>query len=427
MAVLASGEDVTVLMELGFRVRQFVLDDPVYGLLDGDGRLDGTLDGIDVSDYVMNATMTRGRMDQLSGVSAGTASIELWNGDRRFDPINEASPFWDATKNRSGVVPRRKVTISCDGTPIFTGRITDVDVTYEPSRVGTTVENSIVTISAADDFVLLANAVIVNPITPTEELSGARVSAILDLAEVDYPVASRNIEAGTAVLGGGATYEIAANTNALTYLQAISTAEQGYLYVAADGTLTFTNRATVGFPDVIATFSDAGTGLSYRELSVIYGQEFLYNRVACTVIGGTEQVADDAASQTEFGIATLALSDLLLASDAGALALAEDLLRLYSEPQYRFDTMLVTYADKTSGQRATLNGIDISDMIEVTRTYRNGTPASVTKPYTIERIQHKITPNEHTVQYNLSQTIILSPLILDDPVFGLLDSFNALT
>ena len=122
------GEQITVLMELGFPVNKFTLNDSVLGVLDGEGRLDGTLLGDDVSEYCLAVSTNRGRSDQLQNFNAGTASITLLNNDRRFDPINEDSPYWDPVTGQSGVTPRRKVTILSDGVPIFTGRITDIDI-----------------------------------------------------------------------------------------------------------------------------------------------------------------------------------------------------------------------------------------------------------------------------------------------------------
>jgi hypothetical protein len=71
-----------------------------------------------------------------------------------------------------------------------------------------------------------------------------------------------------------------------------------------NGDLTFTDRLDASFATIAADFSDAGVDIPYNALEVIYGQEFLYNRIQATVQGGTVQVANDAASQAEFGITT---------------------------------------------------------------------------------------------------------------------------
>jgi hypothetical protein len=425
MTTMAWGEDIQIFMELGFPVNPFTLDDAVLGVLDDDF-LDGTLIGDDVSPYAQEVSISRGRSDQLQNFNAGTCSVRLLNRDRRFDPINESSPYWNPVEGKSGVAPRRKVTVFSDGVALFTGRITDIDVSYEPNNPDATTENSYVTITAADDFVLLANTFTESAITPTQELSGTRVTTILDLPEVGYP-ATRDIDAGAATLGGGATFDIDTNTNVLTYLQSVATSEQGYFFVAANGDLTFTDRVAASFASPVATFSDAGTDIPYTSLSVMYGQEFLYNKVVCSVEGGTDQVANDVVSQTEYGISTLNLSGLLLVDDAAALTLATDLLSRYKEPEYRFDRLQTIYNPLGSGDQGTLTGIDVADVVEITRSYPVGTPASVTKEYSIENIRHVISASAHTVEFGPAVADLVYPFTLDDATLGVMDSTNALT
>lgn len=419
------GEEVTVLMELGFPVGGMALDDPETAALDT-AILDGSLIGDDVSSYCQSIKIARGRPDQLQNFNSGTCSIELNNNDRRFDPINQSSPYWNPVLNRSGVTPRRKVTVISNGVKLFVGRITDIDVAYAPTKSGAAYDLGTVQVTAADDFVLLANTYTEAAITPSEELSGARVTSILDLPEVNYP-ATRQVDTGTALLGGGATYEIAANTNVLSYLQQVATAEQGYFYIAADGDLVFTDRIGGTFGTPAAYFSDDGTQLPYSALQVVYGQEFLYNKVLTQIEGGTEQVADDAASQAEYGISTLALTNLLLSSDAAALELAQDLLSKYSQPQYRFDRMVTDFNTLTVGQQGTLANLEIADVVQVARNYNTGSPGSVSLDFSVEAITHTITASGHTIELGLSYVELLLPFILDDTTQGRLDENNALS
>jgi hypothetical protein len=425
MAAMAWGENLQIFMELGFPTEVFTLDSATDGVLDSD-YLDGTLIGEDVSDYAQEVSISRGRSDQLQNFNAGTFSVRLLNRDRRFDPINESSPYWNSTLGTSGVAPRRKVTVFSDGVALFSGRITDIDVSYEPNQPSATSENSYVTITASDDFVLLANTYTSSAIIPTEVLSGIRVTEILDLPEVNYP-STRNIDTGSAALGGGATFNIPANTNVLTYLQEVGASEQGYFFVAANGDLTFTDRIAASFSTPSAYFSDAGTNIAYTSLSVMYGQEFLYNKVVCSIEGGTDQTANDVASQIEYGISTLNLSGLLLVDNAAAFTLATELLDRYKLPEYRFDKLQTIYNRLGAVDQATLTAIDIADVVSITRTYPTGTPASVTKQYSIENIRHVITPSLHTVEYGLAVADLVYAFVLDDAVFGVMDSTNALT
>ena len=410
----AWGETLTVLMELGFPVNVFTLDSATDGVLDQD-YLDGTLIGDDVSGYVQDIRVTRGRQDQLANFSAGSCSITLLNNDRRFDPTNESSPYWDSVLGQSGVTPRRKVTVRLGSEDVFVGRITDIDLSY---ATGKSTDLSTVTINAADDFVLLANTATTQDRTPTEELSGARLDYLLQLPEINYS-GTTSIDTGTATLGA---YQIPSNTNALQYAQAIAESEQGYFFVARDGTLTFTDRISKIFASSVAAFSDDdGTDIKYQTLSVVYGQEFLYNKVLATRQGGTPQIANDAASQTEYGISTLNLDGLLLSSDTAAQTLADDLLELYAEPAYRFDAMSLLVSAKAAGVRNSLNALELGDTVTVERNYQTGSPAQVVKYQTVERLNRVITPNVHRLEIAMSDAYVVFPFILDDAVRGVLD------
>lgn len=411
---LVFGEQITVLAGLGFVGLEFQLDS---SQLNGEDVLDGTIQGVDISQYVQSLTINRGRSDQFSTFRTGTCTLTLINNDRRFDPINTLSPYWNPLTNSSGVTPRRRVQVMSNNVPLFTGRITDIDVEYD-------YQLSTVTITAADDFILLASAFTGAAFTPSAELSGARVTSILDLPEVNYPLATRQIDTGVANLGA---YQVDANTNAGGYLQRVALAEQGLFYVAADGTLTFTDRVTAAFSSPVATFSDAGGGIPYQSLATLYGQEFLYNRVQTTTETGTVQIADDVPSQTEFGVSTLTFDNLLLANDSDALTLANELLDLYKQPEYRFDDLRIMASAQSSENRYLVMSLDMGDVIRVTRTFATGSPATVSDEYAIERITHQITPDRHIVTYGLYVADLVYPLILDDPVFGVLDADNALT
>jgi hypothetical protein len=415
---LASGETLTVLMELGFAVNPFTLNDTDLGVLDDDF-LDGTLQGDDVSDVTQQITINRGRQNQLSQFSAGTCSVTLLNNDRRFDPTNEDSPYWDDTLGQSGVTPRRKVTIKVGSETIFVGRITDLDLSYARGKNS---DISQIVVTAADDFVLLANTATTTAVTPTAQLSGARLSFLLALSEIAYS-GTTDIDTGTATLGA---YQIDANTNALAYAQQIAQSEQGYFFVARDGTLTFTDRATASFASSSGDFSDAqGSGIQYQTLGISYGQEFLYNKIAATRSGSTPQIANDATSQAEYGISTLTLDNLLVSSDAQAADLATDLLDLYADPLFRFNDMGVLVSALSSANRVTCNALELGDTVTVKRNYVSGTPSSVTKYQTVDRLNRTITPSFHRLQVGLSDAFVLNQLVLDDATYGTLDGDNA--
>lgn len=417
---LAWGETLTVLMELGFPVNPFTLDDAGLGVLDT-GILEGTLLGDDVAFLTQQISVNRGRQNQLAQFSAGTCAVTLLNNDRRFDPTNEDSPYYDIGEGRSGVSPRRKVTIRLGNEDIFVGRITDIDLTYGR---GISTDLSTVVITAADDFVLLANTATTVARTPVVELSGARLNFLLNLAEIDFQ-GTTDIDTGTATLGD---FVIEPNTNALVYAQLVAQSEQGFFFVARNGDLTFTDRATAGFAQSVGSFSDdQGTDIKYQVLGISFGQEFLYNKVAATRQTSVPQVANDAGSQTEYGISTLSLDNLLFSNDAQAQDLADELLNLYAEPTFRYENMSLLVSSFSSGNRIICNQLELGNAVTIERNYVSGNPTTVSKVQTVERLNTVITPNFHRLEVGMSEAFVIFPLLLDDITFGILDTDNALS
>jgi hypothetical protein len=86
-------------VEIGFDLSAlggpfFILDDPVQGVLDNtEYTLGGTL-FYDVSEFVRNVSVRRGKSRQLDRFTAGVASVEFNNNSRAFDPENASSPFY---------------------------------------------------------------------------------------------------------------------------------------------------------------------------------------------------------------------------------------------------------------------------------------------------------------------------------------------
>lgn len=420
---LAWGEPVLVTMSVGYLVNQFTLNDPELGLLDGTGVLDGNLEGLDVTEYVMGVSLRRGRSNELAQFEAGSISIVLNNNDRRFDPINESSPYWDATVGRSGVQPRRRVTLRCQDEYLFDGAITAINIDYDGNL-------STCIITAADDFTVLSNQSIETTVTPPVEISGTRITTVLDLPEVNYAADQRNIASGGRDLQA---LPIEAGTNVLQYLQQCAQADQALLFMSRDGVLTYTDPLeVVWYYDVVATFVDAGESLGidkvpYTGIATITDQTFLFNKVIVSKDGGTQVTADNTASQDTFGISTLSLLNLLLENQSDVTDLSTTLLSKYKDPIYRFDDMTFTVNGLDATSREALNKLEIGDSINVVRTFSTGTPATVEAVYQIERLEHQITPTSHTATIGLGDIkTIIYPFTLNDAVFGTLDSTNAL-
>lgn len=422
--VMPWGGTYKVTAEIGF-IAGMELD-----ATDGYGTLDNPLCalyadgvGVDITEDVQEIRITRGRQTQLDEFSAGTCSILLYDQTRKYDPVNTSSIYYNSTAGTSGVTIRRRIKVFYGDTPLFTGRITDIDVEFQPTSLP--ISRSLVTIEAADDFVRFANSRL-EEFNPVSQLGGARITALLALPEINYTDAT-DLATGTITLD---TETIPDQTVLLDYLQDIATTEQGYLFIKGNGALRFSNRLGTVIVTSPFFFSDDGTGdADYETLSVMYGQEQLYNRVVCTPIDSVNPgVADDAASQATYGVSALHLTGLLC-SDAAAQVMADYLLPLYKDPQYRFDSVSVSFAGaKVSvSTQELIIALDLSSVLKIKKSFATGTPTSITQTLSVEGITHTITPTAHNIVFRTAVRQIAYPLTLNDATLGQLTSTNAVT
>jgi len=418
------GGTYKVTADIGFSAG-FTLDDTAgYGTLDDPYcTLYASGIGVDITEDVQEIRIERGRSDQLQEFSASTCSIILGDYSRKYDPVNTASPYYNTVTQTSGVTIRRTVKVFYDATQIFTGRITDIDVLFEPASLPQ--DKATVTLEVADDFVVLANTRI-EEFTPSPQLGGARITTLLALPEVSYTNPT-DLDVGTITL---VAEPIADQTILLDYLQLIARTEQGYLFMTGDGLLRFSNRLTTIISASPFFFADDGTGdADYETLSVLYGQEVLFNRVVCTPIDSLNPgIADDATSQTDYGISALHL-DQLLCSDADAQIMADYLVPLFKDPVYRFDSVSATFAGSkisTITQQAIIN-LDLGSVIKVKKSFATGTPLSISQNLSVEGISHTISPTAHNIVFRTAVRQIASPFTLDSATLAVLDSDNAVT
>jgi hypothetical protein len=379
----------------------FILDDPVEGVLDDP---DNTLSGfvfVDVTNYVQAVNIQRGKSRLLDRYESGTASIVFNNSTRAFDPKYAASPFFGA------IYPRLNIRISANGMIQYTGVIQDWNIEYDPAGP------SFASASCSDRFTNLTQSILPNDYQELQ-LSGARVNAILDLPEVNWPSDARLIGTGQSLLQEDLIPE---NTDALSYLQLIETSEQGQLFIAKDGKLVFHERNYA--PAFDSTFADDGTGIPYAEINVVYGTELLFNRIEANALGDVKSVASDPVSENAYGISTLNLTDLLNESPTEVESMTDYLLSIYKEPEYRFDTLRIALHKLSREEQDEVLGIELSDIIYVKFTPSNLPPA-IDEYSTVIKIDHEVGVAEHFITFSLGSTGA-NALILDSPALGVLD------
>jgi hypothetical protein len=260
----------------------------------------------------------------------------------------------------------------------------------------------------------------------SEELSNVRLSAVLDLPEVDFPIAQRDINTGTQTLGGASAFTVPAGTNVLEYCTRINDAEQGRLFMSRDGDLTFQPRIGNTLSQPVVSFHDDGTNIPFDSLGISFEADQVINRAAVAIAGGNQEIADDAASQAKYFIQTISITDSLLHNDTAALALANYLLS--PEPEARYTAVGTNLNKLTTAQRDTIAIIDIGDTISIEKSFASGSGTTqLAQELSVEGIEHTITVNNgHSVMYFTAPTTIVYELILDDPTYGIIDSTNVL-
>jgi hypothetical protein len=396
-------------VEIGFDLSSlggpfFTLDDPVQGVLDNtEFTLGGTL-FYDVSQFLLGVQVSRGRSRELDRYNAGQTNVVLDNRARTFDPLYSSSPY------AGQIVPHREIRIKSNGSAVFYGVIDDWNLDYSPTG-----DNTAIAI-ASDGFTLLATQSL-SAHTATSQLTGARINAVLDRPEVNWPASSRVIDTGNATLQADIVDD---GTNVLEYLQIIELSEPGNIFIGKDGYFNFQDRSVAVSSSAVTTFADDGSGIDFNNLQVVYGSEQLYNRVVITRNNGTPQIAEDTDSQNQYGISTLNQDNLLLSTDAQSLQLADFLLGRYSEPEYRFEALEIEMANLTTSQQNEVLGLELTQVVEVKFT-PNGIGTAIEKYAQITGITHRTNSISHSVTIGLS-TLDYASFVLDDSVFGLLDS-----
>ena len=389
----------------------FQLNDSFYGVLDTAGR--GTLGGVtmvDLTSLVEAVNINRSRSRQLDQFNAGTATIAFNNDSQILNPNNTASPYYPF------VLPRCPVQILANGISIYTGLVTDWNLDYDISN------QDMMYASCADNFTVLANQKL-NAVTPSTQVTGARINTVLDLAEINYQGA-RSIDTGSSTLGA---YAIDQDTVCLNYLQQVNTSEQGYLFMSANGTLTFKGRSSVLNPVAGATFNTDGTGLPYQTLINQFGDELLYNYIVTQSPAGAVQTTSNAASIALYQAQNYNLLNLLNNTTAEVAGLGNYLLGKYQNPVLRFtglSTQLTALSEANQNIALTL---DLTSICSVVKNFVVGTPATETQTLIVSGVSHSITPGSHIISYTFESTDGNQYFTLNDAIFGTLSTTNLLS
>ena len=310
----------------------------------------------DVSAYIREFSIDRGRQHDLADYQTGTASVLLDNSDDRFNPLNASSPYYGK------ISPFRQIKISAeyDGSTrvLFRGFITAY-----PESFGGQGADSSVRVSCVDAFKIfnlntigargwkLGSSGFSNLGESTrlgyndiQELSSARMSRLLDA--FGWSSSDREISTGDLQVQAGQSV----NDNLLTAMKNVESAEQGQFYMSADGKATFRDRnykRTQQFNSQ-ATFGTGVGELPFSDVITTLDDSKILNLISVTRNGGTEQVLSDTDSIAKYGARENSLSGTLNVTDADALSIAEQRLTQFKETSSRIEGLIVNPLSDTN-------------------------------------------------------------------------------
>ena len=403
---MSNAPDIQVLVgfetTVGFG-NPFQLNSSTYGQLNT-----GTLGGVqlvDLTSMVQSISVTRGRNRELEQFNAGTAALRFYDPTRILDPLNTASPYYPF------VGPRNPVLIFAGGIQIYSGLVGDWNLDY-----GYTETANVTTASCADAFTVLASQTM-DEWTPTAQLSGERIAAVLARPEIRYQ-GGASIDTGNSTLGA---FLVQAGQNVLQYLQNVTASEQGYLFINADGTLVFRGRASALNPTPTIQFTDDGTGIRYQALRNSYGDELLYNYIQTQSPAGAVQTTSDSTSMALYQAQQFSKLDLLNSTTAEVAALGNYLLGRYKNPVLRFTGVETQLAALPASEQAAVLATDLTDIVSVQKSFAAGTPSSVIQTLITSGVSHEIRPGSHVVRFTFESTDANAYFTLNSDIFGVLN------
>jgi len=381
----------------------------------------------------LSATVTRGRLDELGTIQAGTMTVLMDNADGRFSPLNTQSPY------APNILPRRAIRLSAiwqgQTWPVFYGWI-DAWTPVDNSQIDSDMQ-----ISATDWFKWASRQLITA--TFPAQTEGDRIAAVLALTQTgNVPTA---IDPGPELLLPATLVAV----SPLQHIQDVLAAERGIFFQAPDGTLVYHNRhhrftdpymnnPQQFFQQVIGGgYAYGYAPLPYESLEYTLDDRFIYNDVRVQATGTAEPVAKavDIPSQNVYGTNTLTISSpVMAAGQAGYLA--QWLLAAYKDCVPRVTSLTV------DGDANGISPAATPDLWTTMFTYGIGTMFTVSKEAPaaagverrvwIEGVRHTIRPRigGHTVTWNLSDVLTYGPppwQLDQSPLGGISGGSNATT
>lgn len=237
----------------------------------------------DVTTYVFSVDITRGRTDEFSQYSPGSASVVLNNSTRNFDPYFTTGPYYGL------LVPMTPIRIVGNGYTVFSGFVSAWPTVYDTSNNFSTstipctdamrfFSNSYLSSSAFTKLVL-ADSTLMNfyPMQSVEPIgiTCTKTGAVLTMGVLGTETITSNFPAGaTTMLTAGSSYNA---TQTYWTNSNVTTSAPRTIEFWIDGRSQKNNYSEI---NVVLRGSNAGLGYEYKnEFDLIIGSDGIMSSI----------------------------------------------------------------------------------------------------------------------------------------------------
>jgi hypothetical protein len=253
--------------------------------------------------------------------------------------------------------------------------------------------------------------------------SDNRITWVLDT--IGWPAGLRSLSDSVTIVSDF----LEGGSSALKHVRAMATADNGFTFIARDGSVVFEERdhRSVNNDVSQATYGLTASGeLSYSAMRQRQDDSQVWNTIRAGAKGGREHVAEDSTSQSDFGERGLSRTGLLLNSDTVGASYAAYLLGRYKDPATRVPQLLLWPLKDHTNLVPDVLGFEIGTRITVKRD-PPGSGDVYNADFHIEGITHRITPGEWQVVWDLSPANVQAFAVTNSDTNGILDEDHVRT
>jgi hypothetical protein len=358
-----------------------------------------TAGDVDVTSYVRSGTVNRQR--QVGGPTrAGQSSLVFKNGTRVFDP-----PWPGGTPAAFGDIrPGQRTQIFWDTEQVFEGHGDDWDHNWARNEMSTA------TLKSSDALGQLAQREFAEWLTTGGQRIDERLTEAFARPEVDW-TGTTDFDWGPILLQDDF---LADGSPVLPYVHLLERTDGGRFFASRENVLTYRslNLATAAVTAVTFTDNPAVTSgvRCIFEIGVAYDSEEWYTQVNVTRDNGDIQTASSDPAITalhEGGYKPLDIENLLMATDAAAMNLAEYKLSVHEEVVPYVSSLRCRLDGLSDADGLAVAGLEIGDQVVVAWT-PTSSGALVTQTLAVEGIADKF---DRYGEFAWDRTLTLSRLI----------------